>query len=647
MLRGIPIPSPELVDPGARMIFSVSPVSVAPNGQLAVVEVLYSTDAGQLHAFLLVNLTNGAYLTNYNTVVGQGDETSIKALAASVSWSSESVPSLSISYEDLTDDGSTGIYNRIAKVHDTTLSSADLIEAAGAVVSDGSVQNVISDTSGRYVAFETAATNLSPTGSLDTNQITDVYLIDTLTNTLIRLSVLLDGTEANDECKLQDIAIVDGKISVLFSTASAATFSANDNNNEPDLYLWRDGELRLVSANEEGLAGGYDGGIAAFVGDEIALLATDLIASDTDGLLDLYLVNSVSFTKRVDSTVSALSFASDYDLWIEGNNDAEVILGLFGISQNDTDLSNQLFSVNLETNSSDIYTFNSGGALADDISDAPAINDTGNTIAYRTSATNLASYDSLAFIVSHTNTVPQGSLALIGSVRAGQTVSVDLTSFEDVDGYGSGLNYQWSLDGELQGSVSGPSFTLTEDMVGQKLQLEIDYFDSWGFSEALALATPIEVGNRGIELLLNGRALKHGTITAELDGVVSTISSDTSYFDLQGTAIGTVTLDPAMNTSDIGIGDVIANLRHIVGLSPLSGKSALAADVDNDGNIGIGDVISQLRHIVGLSPINRFDVVAENGQLVGGTLESQTSIELILNGDVDLSTEVLFPYYEV
>lgn len=102
-----------------------------------------------------------------------------------------------------------------------------------------------------------------------------------------------------------------------------------------------------------------------------------------------------------------------------------------------------------------------------------------------------------------------------------------------------------------------------------------------------------------------------------------------------------------MYTSDIGIGDVIANLRHIVGLSPLSGKSALAADVDNDGNIGIGDVISQLRHIVGLSPINRFDVVAENGQLVGGTLESQTSIELILNGDVDLSTEVLFPFYEV
>lgn len=647
MLRGIPLPSPEFVDPGARMIFSVSPVSVAPNGQLAVVDVLYSTDAGQLHAFLLVNLTNGTYQTNYNTVVGQGDETSIKAFAASVSWSNDSVPSLSISYEDLTDDGSSGIYNRIAKVNDTTLSSSDLIEAAGAVVSDGSVQKVIIDTSGRYVAFETAATNLSPTGSLDTNQITDVYLIDTLNNTLVRLSVLSDGTEANDECKLQDIAIVDGKISVLVSTTSAATFSANDNNNEPDLYLWRDGELRLVSANEEGLAGGYDGGIAAFVGDEIAFLATDLVASDVDGLLDLYLVNSVSFAKRVDSTVTALTFASDYDLWIEGNNDTEVILGLLNISQNDTDLSNQLFSINFETNLSDIYTFNSGGSLADDISDSPAINDTGNTIAYRTSATNLASYDSLAFIVSHTNTAPQGSLALMGSVRVGQTVSVDLTSFEDVDGFGSELNFRWSLDGELQGSVSGPNFTFTEDMVGQKLQLEIDYFDSWGFGETLVLETPIEVANRGIELLLNGKVLNHGTITAELDGVVSTISSDTSYFDLQGTTIGTVTLETAMHTSDIGIVDVIASLRHIVGLSSLSGNPALAADVDNDGNIGISDVIAQLRHIVGLGAINHFDVVSGDGQLLDGGLEGQTSVELLLNGDVDLSTSLLYTFYDL
>mgnify|MGYP001099228881 CR=1 FL=1 len=157
MLEGIPLPSAEMVDHSARVIFSVSPVSISPSGQLAVVDVLYSAAAGQLHAFMLVNLTNGTYLTNYNKVVGQGDETSVKAWAASVSWDGDSIPNLSISYEDLTDDGSIGIYNRIAKVNDTALVIMDQIEAATAVVSDGSVQKVLTDTSGRYVAFETAA----------------------------------------------------------------------------------------------------------------------------------------------------------------------------------------------------------------------------------------------------------------------------------------------------------------------------------------------------------------------------------------------------------------------------------------------------------------------------------------------------------
>ena len=69
--------------------------------------------------------------------------------------------------------------------------------------------------------------------------------------------------------------------------------------------------------------------------------------------------------------------------------------------------------------------------------------------------------------------------------------------------------------------------------------------------------------------------------------------------------------------------------------------------MDNDNTIGIGDVIAQLRHIVGLGQIDSFDVVAENGIQVGNTLQSQSSVELILNGDVDFSTELLSTFYDV
>lgn len=648
MLKAIALPKNGLVAPDARIIFGVSPVSVSPDGQLAVVDIIYGTDYGQLHAFMLVDLTNGTYLTNYNEIVGRGDITSIKASSASVAWASDLTPTIVLDYEDLSDPATIGKDNLIGLVVGTTLQQSDIIETSSSAVSNGSIQNLTLEASGRYVAFETAATNLSTTGTLDTNGLSDVYLIDTAENALTRISVLADGTDAAaEDCKLQSIAIIDGKVSILFSTAAAQVFSADDTNIDTDLYLWRDGEIDLVSSNSVGTAVGYNGGFAGFVDDEIALVATDLISSDTDGLLDLYLVDPITLTKRVNPVVDALNFTSGSEIWIEGNNSSEVVMGFSGVQQNSIDLSNQLLGVNIKKNTSEVYTFNSSGALADDISDTPALSDIGNTIVYRTSATNLASQDSLAVMVDHSNTEPQGTLALLGSARVDQSVSVDLGSFQDIDGFGSGLAYKWYLDGQLQNSFTSNNFTMTEAMRGKSLQVSIEYTDNWGVSENISLPNSIEVASRGIQLKLNGKTLNKGAIFADLDSGTTEISSTSSYFDLQGTSVGTVRLAREMHTSDISIGDVIASLRHIVGLDNLTGKAALAADVNNDTKIEISDVISQLRHIVGLDEINEFDVVNTEGNLVANNLLNQTSVELILNGDVDLSTILQPSFYDL
>lgn len=170
----------------------------------------------------------------------------------------------------------------------------------------------------------------------------------------------------------------------------------------------------------------------------------------------------------------------------------------------------------------------------------------------------------------------------------------------------------------------------------------------WGVTDYLPLGRNyFLVLNSGTELTLGGSSLNHGTIHAGLDGIVSQISSETGYFDLPGDTIGTITLDSSMHSSDINIDDVISSLRHIVGLDALTGKAALAADVNNDNIVGIDDVISQLQHIVGLDEIKTFDVVNAMGTEVGSTLANQTSVELILNGDVDLSTELLTPFYDL
>jgi len=79
----------------------------------------------------------------------------------------------------------------------------------------------------------------------------------------------------------------------------------------------------------------------------------------------------------------------------------------------------------------------------------------------------------------------------------------------------------------------------------------------------------------------------------------------------------------------------------------LTGVAALAADVDNNTNIEIGDVISQLRHIVGLESINTFDAVDAQGVEIGNNLPNETSVTLLLNGDVNLSTTLQPAFYEV
>ena len=82
---------------------------------------------------------------------------------------------------------------------------------------------------------------------------------------------------------------------------------------------------------------------------------------------------------------------------------------------------------------------------------------------------------------------------------------------------------------------------------------------------------------------------------------------------------------------------MIAQLRHIVGLSELSGLSAKAADADLDGSIGISDVITNLRTIVGLSKPDTARVMdgVGNEQFVLSDLSE--TLYLVSPGDVDLS----------
>ena len=668
MLKAIAFPTNELVAPDTRSIFSVSPVAVSPDGRFSVVDVLYSNDSGLSHAFMLVDLTDGSYLTNYNEIVGLGDITSIKASSASVAWDADMVPTIVLGYEDLSDAAPLGKDNRIGLVKGTTLFESDLIEAKTNTVSNGSIQNLIVETSGQYVAFETAATNLSPIGALDTNGLSDVYLMDTFADSFERISVLEDGTDApSDNSELQSIALIDGKINILFSTTASRVFSASDINSENDLYLWRSGEISLVSSNSAGIAEGYNGGFANFTNDEITLIATDLIESDSDGLPDLYLVNTETMEKRVNPVVDALAFSSDHDMWIEGNNSSEIILGFQGVAQNSTDLSNQLLGVNVESGNSDIYTINLSGNLANDISDSVALSDISKTVAYRTSATNLAAQDSLAFIVNHSNTIPHGELVLLGSVRVGQTVSANLDDFGDVDGLGT-FSYRWQSDGIDISGATFSSLVLGMPEHGKTITVTVSYIDGFGTTETItseataavldALTITTTITDRFGDAIASAEAHAYEDSVNEI-----TATSTTDNVTVFETASGSdVLIDAAMDIDTaseqaIGAFDALQALRLAVGLDKSDGTSEwhdyIAADINKDGRVGADDALNILKLAVGLtegpsadwvfvdgdadhSAIDRSNTDYDEGILLHDVMtDMYTNMTGILLGDVD------------
>jgi hypothetical protein len=133
---------------------------------------------------------------------------------------------------------------------------------------------------GRYVAFESRASNLVPG---DRNQAQDIFVRDRLAGTTERVSVASDGAEA-DGPSAEPAVSADGRYVAFASRAK--TLSRNDRNERWDVFL-HDRERREtipISVNAEGVHGNHDstrpalsadGGYVAFESRAGNLVALD------------------------------------------------------------------------------------------------------------------------------------------------------------------------------------------------------------------------------------------------------------------------------------------------------------------------------------------------------------------------------------
>ncbi|MEO8477972.1 MAG: hypothetical protein ABI572_13115, partial [Actinomycetota bacterium] len=161
-------------------------------------------------------------------------------------------------------------------------------EGAGALQSDGTSRHPSISGDGRYIAFDSSATNFVAN---DTNGMSDVFLHDTLTGTTARISVRSNGTQGKGGSYDPQIS-ADGRF-IVFSS-DATNLVAGDTNGATDVFLHDmvTGYTTRLSVdsgwNEGGQASYYpsiagDASDVAFTSD-----ADNLVAGDNLGNTDVF-----------------------------------------------------------------------------------------------------------------------------------------------------------------------------------------------------------------------------------------------------------------------------------------------------------------------------------------------------------------------
>ncbi len=251
---------------------------------------------------------------------------------------------------------------------------------------------------GRYVAFVSSATNLV-TG--DTNGLADVFVRDRQAGTTERVSVDSSGKQtdgASTTCAISS----DGRF-VAFASAGTNLVSG-DTNGTFDVFV-RDrtsATTELVSVSSswvQGDAASLDPSLSAdgrFVAFDSA--ATNLVSGDTNGYYDVFVRDrAVGATARasVDSSGGQGDDASKYPA-ICGDGHVVVFSSLAtNLVPNDSNARYDVFTRDV-SGTTERVSVDTNGAQGNDVSVLPAISSDGRFVAFESGSTNLVSSDTNA-----------------------------------------------------------------------------------------------------------------------------------------------------------------------------------------------------------------------------------------------------------
>lgn len=284
-------------------------------------------------------------------------------------------------------------------LEDRRLLSIDLVSCTAGPVSvsgNGNSQDASISADGRYVAFESAATNLVDG---DTNGTPDVFVKDLSTGSITRASTNVSGNQGNDASDNPSIS-ANGRYVTFRSRATNLVIG--DTNSRTDVFVkdLNTGAVTLVSINSVGQQGDNDsysprispdGGWVTFASYAKNLGSNpdgipQIFAKHLYGFGEIKLVSADSSGNQGDNTSSPGSISQGGHYVTFSSWATNLVVG-------DTNGTEDIFVKDLVTNGITRVNTDSLGSQGNGICEAPRITPDGRYVVFWSEATNLVPND--------------------------------------------------------------------------------------------------------------------------------------------------------------------------------------------------------------------------------------------------------------
>ena len=245
---------------------------------------------------------------------------------------------------------------------------------------------------GRYVVFDSQASNLVVG---DTNGVRDIFLRDRLSQSTERVSVSTFGTQGNGNCFESTISR-DGRF-VGFDTLATNLFP-NDINGTADIVVRDlVASITVVASTSSSGALGNGDSLYPFLSPDghyvaFASAASNLVLPDTNNTWDVFVRDLVAGT-TVRASVGVNGVQGNATSWMPRlSSDGRLVAfqsQATNLVSGDTNAHDDVFIRDLQTNTTVRASVGPGGVQADGTSALPSFSADGRYLAFKSNATNL------------------------------------------------------------------------------------------------------------------------------------------------------------------------------------------------------------------------------------------------------------------